>query len=107
METFGQKFTLIFFTALGVILGAAVIGALAAVITGQPPIKTMLKLSADLKIWAIVSAIGGTFTTLEVLELGLFHGEFLSLVKQMLYLFAAFSGAQLGHFLITSLVGGN
>lgn len=106
METFWQKFLLIFFTALGVVLGAALVGSLAAGFTGQPPVKTMTTLAQDIKIWAIVAAIGGTFTTLEVLELGLFQGEILALIKQLLYLMAGFTGAQVGHFLIISMAGG-
>lgn len=107
METFSQKSLLIFFTALGVVLGAAMVGSVAAALTGNPPLKIMVRLAREIKIWAIVAAIGGTFSSLEVLELGIFQGQIIALIKQVLYLLAAFSGAQLGHLLIITLAGGS
>lgn len=105
METFGQRMLLIFFTSLGVVLGAALVGTLAALLGGGAPVKTMLKLAYDIKIWAIVAAIGGTFTTIEILESGIFEGEFRAVVKQLLYLISAFLGAQAGYLLIYQLAG--
>lgn len=105
METFTQRLTLVFFTALGVVLGAALVGSLAAVFACQPPVKTMARLAAEIKIWAVVAAIGGTFTMLEVLQGGLFEGEFRAVAKQLFYLAAAFLGAQTGHRLISLLTG--
>ncbi|GAW91281.1 YtrH family sporulation protein [Calderihabitans maritimus] len=106
MESFGQKLLLIFFTALGVVLGASLIGSLAAVLSAQPPLKTMTKLAYEIKIWAIVAAIGGTFTTIEVLEMGIFEGEIINVIKQFLFIFSAFLGAQVGYSIIWSLSGG-
>ncbi|MBC7257182.1 MAG: hypothetical protein H5U01_09010 [Clostridia bacterium] len=103
METFAQRLVLVFFTALGVVLGAALAGSLAALFTFQPPVKTMTRLASEIKIWAIVAAIGGTFTMLEVLQGGLFEGEFRAVVKQLFYLAAALLGAQAGHGLIRLL----
>ncbi len=102
-----QRAMLIFFTSLGVVLGSALVGSLAAVFTGEPPVRTMIKLAYDIKIWAMVAAIGGTFTTLEILQIGLFEGQVLTVVKQLFFLFCAFMGAQMGYFLITVLAGGN
>lgn len=98
-----ERFLLIFFTAMGVVLGASLVGSLAAVLTWNMPVKTMTRLAADIKIWAIVAAIGGTFTTLEILQMGLFEGELRAVVKQLLYLVSAFLGAQTGYFIICSL----
>lgn len=106
MASFGQRILLVFFTSLGVVLGASLVGSLAAVLTGQPPIKTMLKLAYEIKIWAIVAAIGGTFTTIEILESGIFEGQVMAVIKQLLYLVSAFTGAQLGYSLIITLAGG-
>ncbi|HBT47283.1 MAG TPA: hypothetical protein DEA73_05315 [Peptococcaceae bacterium] len=106
MEGFFPKLLLVFFTALGVILGASLVGSLAALLAGQPPLRTMAQLALDIKIWAMVAAIGGTFTALEVLELSLLEGQFRALVKQLLLIIGAFAGAQVGYFIITSLAGG-
>lgn len=105
METFNQKILLIFFTSLGVVLGASLVGSLAALLGGAAPVKTMLKLAYDIKIWAIVAAIGGTFTTIEILELGIFEGELRAVVKQLLYLVSAFLGAQAGYLIIFHMAG--
>lgn len=105
MESLAQRAMLIFFTALGVVLGAALVGSLAAVLTGQPPVKTMAKLALEIKIWAMVAAIGGTFTTIEILQFGIFEGEILTVIKQLFFLVCAFLGAQVGYYLITTLAG--
>lgn len=104
--TFEQKMVIIFFTALGVVLGAALIGSGAAIIVRQPPATTMLRLAGEIKIWAMVAAIGGTFTAFEVLESGIFEGEFRAVIKQLLYVISSFAGAQVGYFLILYLTGG-
>lgn len=106
MDTFFSKILLIFFTALGVVLGAAIIGSLAAVLVGQPPLRTMIRLATEIKIWAIAAAIGGTFSTIEILGQGLLEGQFRILIKQVLFIIAAFVGAQIGYWLIHNLAGG-
>jgi hypothetical protein len=105
MNLFFQKIILIFFTAFGVILGASLVGSLSGILVNYPPYEIMLKLAQEIKIWAIVAAIGGTFTTLEVLSLGIFEGEIRTLIKQLLFLISAFAGAHLGYLLITHLAG--
>lgn len=106
MNSFGEKFLLVFCTSLGVVIGAALIGSLATILTGNPPIKTMLKIANDIKIWAIAAGIGGTFTTIEILQTGLFEGHFTVVIKQLLYFVAAFFGAQTGYSIIVAVVGG-
>ena len=106
MVNFASKFLLISFTSLGVVLGASLVGSLASLFTNDAPIKTMLKLAHEIKIWAIVAALGGTFSTIEIVELGLFDGEVKVLAQQFVYIFGAFLGAQFGYFLVHSLVGG-
>lgn len=86
-------------------MGASLIGSLGAVIVGHPPVEIMLRLAQEIKIWAIVAAIGGTFTTLEILQLGILEGEIRTLVKQLFYLLSAFIGAQLGYQIIVSITG--
>ncbi|KJR99040.1 MAG: hypothetical protein VR68_09705 [Peptococcaceae bacterium BRH_c4a] len=106
MENFEHKIVLIFFTALGVMLGSVMIGSLAAVLVREPPVAVMLKLSRDIKIWAIAAAIGGTFSTFEIFESGLFSGEVKAVVKQILYITSALAGTQLGYYLILALCEG-
>lgn len=106
MEYFGHKIVLIFFTALGVMLGSVMVGSLAAVLVREPPMAVMLKLARDMKIWAIAAAIGGTFSTFEIFESGLFSGEVRAVVKQILYITSALAGTQLGYYLILGLCEG-
>jgi hypothetical protein len=106
MTNIVNKFLLIALTSLGVVLGAALIGSLSVIFTKGAPAKTMLKLAYEIKIWAIVAALGGTFSTIEVVELGLFEGQITALLQQFVYIIGAFMGAQLGYFIIYSLVGG-
>lgn len=107
MEGFGPKVLLIFFTSLGIMLGAVIIGSLAAVLTREPPVAIMLKLSRDMKIWAIAAAIGGTFSTFEVFESGLFKGEVRAVLKQIFYIISALAGTQAGYYLIMAICGGS
>ena len=104
MNLFYEKIILIFFTAFGVILGASLIGSLSGIVMNYP-YEIMLKLAQEIKIWAIVSAIGGTFTTIEILSLGIFEGEIRTLIKQLFFLISAFAGAHLGYMVIIYLVG--
>ncbi len=103
MTPFVTNIVLNFFIALGVIMGGSLFGALAAALTGQPPFKTMVTIADSIKIWAIAVALGGTFSSFRVLEQGLFKGEIKSLAKQLLYVFFAMGGAQLGYFLLYML----
>lgn len=105
MDTFINKTVLVFFTALGIILGAALVGALAAILVREPPVDTMMKLAREIKIWAIVAAIGGTFSTFEVLESGLFQGEVRAVIKQLIYITSALAGTQSGYYLLLILSG--
>ena len=106
MDNYTNKLILVFFTALGVVLGAALLASLAALITQQPPIRIMMRVAGEIKIWAMVAAIGGTFTTIEILESGIFEGKVIDAVNQLLLIVAAFIGAQVGQFLLSTLAGG-
>jgi len=104
--SFWNKMILIFFTALGLILGASLVGSLGAVVARQPPTGTMLRLAQEIKIWAIVAAIGGTFSTIEIIESGIFQGDVVGLIKQIFYVLSSLAGAQFGYYMITILIGG-
>ena len=105
MDTFINKTVLIYFTALGMMLGAALVGSLAAVLVREPPVGTMMKLAREIKIWAVIAAIGGTFSTFEVLESGLFQGELRAVIKQLIYIISALAGTQCGYYLLLILSG--
>jgi len=103
---FEKKFVIIFFTAMGVMLGSSFIGSLAAVMVREPPFGTMLRLAGEIRIWAVVAAIGGTFSTIEILESGLLKGEMTAVIKQIFYIFSAMAGTHLGHMIILAVAGG-
>lgn len=89
-----------FFTALGVILGGALIGSIAPLLTGGLPLAAARRLANDLKLWAIAVAIGGSFPTYRVLEAGLFSGQLGTVLGHLIILLAALSGAQVGAWLV-------
>lgn len=103
---FSSRLLFIFFTALGIVLGGSLIGSLSTIITGEPPYFTMRKLAEDMKLWAVVAAIGGSFSSFEALGSGLFSGEFRILGKHFFYVVSSFAGAEIGIYLIYSLTGG-
>lgn len=105
MFTFFQNVIYNFFISLGVILGGCIFGGIAATFNGHPPLKTMLDLCQKIKIWAIIVALGGTFPSFKVLEMGLLTGDIRSLIKQILYILSALMGAHFGYLLIYFLEG--
>ena len=92
-----------YFIALGVILGGALIGGIAAFLTGQPPLTAVYRLSTDLRIWAIVAAIGGTFDAVYTFERGIFNAETRDIFKQLLIILSSLGGAQTGALIINWL----
>lgn len=96
---------LTFCVALGVNLGGSLMGSMGAILLHRPPLKTMLELSEELKIWAMVAALGGTFGVIRTFEAGVFGKQFTGLVKQLLIIGSAFLGAHLGYLIIISLGG--
>ncbi|WP_058485077.1 YtrH family sporulation protein [Defluviitalea phaphyphila] len=92
-----------FFIALGVIIGGALFGSAAAILCNEKPINMMMIFAEQLKLWAIIVALGGTFPTFEILDLGILKGEFKAVIKQILYILSAFSGAHIGYMILNSL----
>ena len=80
-EAFFPAFFNSFFIAFGVMLGGALIGGLAAFITGEPLLTEIAKIAGRVRIWAIIAAIGGTFDTVYSFEKG-----FLGTGEQEIYL---------------------
>lgn len=96
----------VFFIALGVVLGGSFIGSIGGVIIHQSPLKIMSDIADDLKFYGIISAIGGTFTNLRLLEGVFYQGDLSIIIQQFLILLSAFLGAQLGYWLIIIFCGG-
>ncbi len=107
MEKFIHTLIYNFFIALGVILGGTLIGSLGSIFCQDPPLKVMLDLAEKLKIWALVSAIGGTFVAIKVIETGFLDGQISNVIKQFLFILSAFYGAHLGYLVILFLAGGD
>ncbi|MGM0501775.1 MAG: YtrH family sporulation protein [Bacillota bacterium] len=101
-----ERVLIVFCISLGVVLGGAIVGSLGATLTNNPPFKAMLKISREIKLWAIVTAIGGTFSNLKTFEGSLLEGRFITIIKQFILLTTAFIGAQLGVWIISNLTGG-
>jgi hypothetical protein len=92
-----------YFIALGVILGGSLLGGLAAFLTGQPPLTAIFRYSTDLRIWAIIAAIGGTFDTVYSFEKGLLEAGTKAIFKQFILIICALGGAYTGAKLIVWL----
>lgn len=99
-EAFVPAFLNSYFISLGVLLGGSLIGGFAAFFTGQPPMTLVFRLSENLRIWAIVAAIGGTFDAVYSFERGIFQGATKDIFKQILLIIAALGGAQTGALII-------
>ncbi|MFD1737110.1 YtrH family sporulation protein [Bacillus salitolerans] len=92
-----------YFIALGVILGGCIVGGLGAFFVGNPPLLTMLRYASNLKIWAIVAAIGGSFDAFYSFEKGIFEANTRDIMKQFLVICSATGGAQTGALIISWL----
>lgn len=86
-----------FLIAFGVVIGASAFNGLGAIITNQPPLKTMVDTANSTKIWAMMVAMGDTFFSFSMIEKGLLEGEFRSLIKQGIYVLIALLGANMGY----------
>lgn len=96
-----------FFIALGVILGGSLLGSLGSFLAAkQPPFYVILELAEKLKIWALVAALGGSFTAFRVIEIGFLSGRPAEVLKQLALILSAFSGAHVGYLLLKTCLGG-
>lgn len=85
-----------FLIAFGIIVGASTFAGIGAIINDHPPMKTMIDIADSIKIWAVAVALGGTFSSFEIIEQGLFKGEVKSIIKQVVYILIALVGANAG-----------
>lgn len=105
MHEFAVQLLRAFCIALGVSLGGSLVGSLAALLTGGYVLRELAGLADELKLWALITALGGTFGPLRNIELGLVGGEVHRLIQQMLLIACAFLGAHLGYLLLRALAG--
>ncbi|ADG05762.1 sporulation protein [Kyrpidia spormannii] len=105
MDRFTSTVVLDFFVAFGIVLGGSLIGGMAAVLVHLPPGSTMMRLADHLKIWGLVSALGGTMDTLRVIETGVLGGHLSPVAKQFTYLMAAFLGSQAAYLVLRAATG--
>src|SRR5690554_5146146 len=96
----------VFFIALGVVLGGSFIGSIGGLLIRESPLKIMASIADDIKLYAIICAIGGTFTNLRLLEGVLFRGNLMIIFELFFILLSAFLSAQLGYWLIIIFCGG-
>lgn len=103
---FMVKMILDFCIAFGVVMGGTILGGIGAFLSLQPPTDTMLRISEQIKIWAIVAAIGGTIDPIRVIETNFVEGHLSPAIKQILLIICAFFGASIGCSLVQWLCRG-
>ncbi len=89
-----------FMISFGVVVGASIFAGIGAIINDHPPMKTMIDVAGSLKIWAVAVALGGTFSSFEIIEKGILRGEIRTIVKQALYVLVSVFGANTGSYII-------
>src|SRR5690348_10588449 len=94
------KLALDFFIAFGIVMGGSLLGGICAVIFLEPPSITMERIAGNIKIWAMVAAVGGTIDPLRLIESHFIEGYFSPAIKQIMYFISAFIGAHIGYSLI-------
>ncbi|GIP38254.1 sporulation membrane protein YtrH [Paenibacillus sp. J31TS4] len=107
MAQFLTKLSIDFFVAFGIVLGGSLLGGIGATIILQPPAIYMERIAGNIKIWAMVAAVGGTIDPLRVIEFNITEGYLSPAIKQILYFIGAFIGAQMGFHLVQWICRGS
>ncbi|WP_068674659.1 YtrH family sporulation protein [Oceanobacillus sp. Castelsardo] len=105
-ERFFDTFIHCYFIAFGLIIGGSIIGSIAAFAIGEAPVSSITRIANNLRIWAIVAAIGGTFDAIENFQKGLLDGSTLDLFKQVLLILSAMGGVKTATLLLEWLIQG-
>ncbi|MCL6515736.1 YtrH family sporulation protein [Alicyclobacillus sp.] len=103
--SFAASLVVDFFVAMGIVIGGSLLGGVGASLMHAPPMAVMVNLAEQLKIWAMVSTLGGTMDTLKVIESGVLTRELAPVGRQITFLIAAFIGCEVGAFIIRWLAG--
>lgn len=96
MALFVTKLITHFLVAFGVVMGATIFQGFASVLTLQPPSNTMKSFAANIKIWAVIAAVGGTIDPFRAIETNFLEGALSDAMKQILLIISAFLGAHIG-----------
>ncbi|SFE50998.1 Sporulation protein YtrH [Paenibacillus algorifonticola] len=103
---FLMKAGLDFFIAFGVVLGGSMLAGIGSVFLLMPPTSMMVNTAANLKIWAIVAAVGGSIDPMRVIESNIMEGHLSPAAQQVGYIIAAFLGAHMGTELVRLICKG-
>lgn len=106
MREFLTKLFTDFSIAFGVVLGGSILGGIAAVLTLQPPTFAMKTIAENIKIWAVVAAIGGTIDPFRYIETNFLISQYSPAIQQILYIVSAFFGAHMGTKLVQFMCNG-
>lgn len=100
------KMIMDFCVAFGVVFGATFLSGIGAMLTLQPPSDSMRWYAGQIKIWAVVAAIGGTIDPIRVIESNLLESQLSPVFQQVLRIISAFMGAHTGVVLVQWISGG-
>lgn len=89
-----------FFIAFGIVMGGSLLAGLGSVFLWMPPKDEMARVAGNLKIWALVAAVGGTIDPIRVIESNFATGHLSLAVRQIGFILFAFLGAHMGTELI-------
>lgn len=106
LELFLWKLWLNFFVAFGIIMGGCLLAGISSVILLRPPSSTMMSIADNIKVWAMVAAVGGTIDPFRVIEANFAEGYLSPAFKQIIFFIGAFAGAQVGYELIRMICKG-
>ncbi|WP_336784568.1 YtrH family sporulation protein [Paenibacillus sp. MMO-177] len=106
MNVILSKAGLDFFIAFGVVVGGSMLAGIGSVFLLLPPTSMMLSTAANLKIWAIVAAVGGSIDPMRVIESNIVEGHLSPAVLQIAYIAIAFLGAHMGTELVKLICKG-
>jgi len=104
-ESFSQGIET-FAVAFGIVLGGAVLGGTAELLTGHYPAQSMGLLADRLKIWAAAAALGGSLLNLKSLEAGLIGWKPALILREFGLLGLAFGGSFSAWWIIESVIAG-
>jgi hypothetical protein len=100
MVEFFTKAAFSFLIAFGVVLGGAMLAGMGSMFLMTPPKNQMLQVANNLKIWALVAAVGGTIDPIRVIESHMSEGYLSPAMQQIGYIMFAYLGAHMGTELI-------
>ncbi len=106
IDSYVSRAALDFFIAFGVVFGGSMLAGIGSVFFLLPPAAVMLQTASQLKIWALVAAVGGSIDPLRVIESNIIEGHLYPVAVQVALMLCAFLGAHIGTELIRWLCRG-